>query len=194
MADNTQPVTVIARLLDLTERRVRQLADEGVIPRAGRGRYELVGAVRGYVRYLRDRVLKGDVGPADYGLERARLVKARADLAEMEAAQRRGELLPAPEVTAAWTRIVVLMRARLLALPDKIAPLVHEATTIPEARNTLKDAVHEVLAEIATAEIEVTFDAAGSPGAADGGGGGVEDGGAAAGPDGEPVGGHAPEA
>jgi len=85
MAGATQPITVIARLLDLSERRVQQLVRDGVIPKAERGRYELVGAVRGYVRYLRDLVLKSETGGADYASERARLVKARADLAEMEA-------------------------------------------------------------------------------------------------------------
>ena len=85
MAENSQSAEVLAKLLDLTERRVRQLSAEGVIPKAARGRYEVVGAVRGYIRYLRDLALKGDLGTADYGIERARLVKARADLAEMEA-------------------------------------------------------------------------------------------------------------
>ena len=155
MADNTQPIGVIARLLDLTERRVRQLSAEGVIPRAARGRYELVGAVRGYIRYLRDLTLKGDVGAADYGTERARLVKARADLAEMEAARMRGDLIPAPDVTAAWTEIVALMRGRLLALPDKIAPVVHEAENIAQARDIVRKGVHEVLAEIAATEVQV---------------------------------------
>ena len=40
MAAATQPIAVIAKLLDLTERRVQQLSREGVIPKAERGRYE----------------------------------------------------------------------------------------------------------------------------------------------------------
>jgi hypothetical protein len=55
MATNTQPIAVIARLLDLTERRVQQLARDGIIPASARtgperGRYDLVGTVRGYAR------------------------------------------------------------------------------------------------------------------------------------------------
>ena len=88
MATNTQPIAVIARLLDLTERRVQQLAQDGVIPPAARtgperGRYDLVSAVRGYVRYLREQATRSPSGSADFGVERARLVKAKADLAEM---------------------------------------------------------------------------------------------------------------
>ncbi len=194
MAGNTQPITVIARLLDLSERRVQQLVREGVIPKAERGRYELVGAVRGYVRYLRDLVLKGEVGAADYGTERARLVKARADLAEMEAARMRGALLAAPEVAAAWTEVVTLMRARLLTLPDKLAPLIHETTSIAEARGVLKTAVHEVLAEIAATEVEITPRGDRDAGAGDGDRGGALGGDAAAGPDGLAMGRSQPQA
>lgn len=37
MATNTQPIAVIARLLDLTERRIQQLARDGIIPASARG-------------------------------------------------------------------------------------------------------------------------------------------------------------
>src|SRR3970282_753223 len=60
MAAQTYPVAVISKLLDLTPRRVQHLANEGVIPRAEKGRYELVPAVRGYIRYLRDRSIGRD--------------------------------------------------------------------------------------------------------------------------------------
>ena len=93
MSSPMQPLAVIARLLDLSERRVQQLSREGVIPKAERGRYDLVGAVRGYVAYLRDLAVKAQAGAPDFGVERARLIKAKADLAEMEADGRRGELL-----------------------------------------------------------------------------------------------------
>jgi phage terminase Nu1 subunit (DNA packaging protein) len=192
MADNTQPIAAITKLLDISERRVRQLSAEGVIPKAARGRYELVGAVRGYIRYLRNLNLKGEVGAADYGIERARLVKARADLAEMEAAEKRGDLIPAPDVTAAWTEIVALMRAQLLALPDKIAPVVHETTSIAEARDVIRRAIHDVLAEIASTDVEITPRSDGDAGSGEGGDEGPEGGRAAAGPEGKPVGGPKP--
>jgi hypothetical protein len=54
MAVNLQSIAVIAKLLDLSERRIQQLGREGVIPKPERGQYDLVGAVRGYVNYLRE--------------------------------------------------------------------------------------------------------------------------------------------
>lgn len=153
MASNTQPIAVIARLLDLTERRVQQLSRDGVIPRAERGRYDLVGAVRGYVRYLREQAARAQSGAVDFGAERARLVKAKADLAEMEAEARRGDLLPASQVEEAWIAVLARLRSRLLVLPDRVAPLVREETTIAGARSQIRAAIAEALAELASQPI-----------------------------------------
>jgi len=188
MATNTQPVAVIARLLDLTERRVQQLARDGVIPpsvKSGpeRGRYDLVGAVRGYVRYLREVATRSQTGVVDFGAERARLVKAKADLAEMDAGARRGDLLPAAEVEEAWIAVLARLRARLLVLPDRIAPLVHEETTIAGAREQIRDAIAEALAELARLPIAVASDGEGSGAPGQGHAEGAGDPGATAGGD-----------
>ncbi len=192
MAENAQSAEVLAKLLDITERRVRQLSAEGIIPKVSRGRYEMVGAVRGYIRYLRNLNLQGDVGPADYATQRARLVKARADLAEMEASEMRGELLPAPDVTAAWTEIVALMRARLLVLPDKLAPVVHETTSINQAKDVIKRAIFEVLTEIAETDVKITPRSDGDASVDESGADNLQGRDPATGSDDQPVGGQVP--
>ena len=45
-------------LLDITERRVQQLADEGIVVRKRQGHYDLVASIQGYVRYLRAQAQK----------------------------------------------------------------------------------------------------------------------------------------
>ncbi len=163
-----QPLAVIARLLDLSERRVQQLSREGVIPKATRGQYDLVGAVRGYVAYLRAAAVQAQAGAPDFGVERARLIKAKADIAEMEADGRRGELLPAEAVEASWTAVLARLRARLLVLPDRLAPLCAEETTIAGVRDQIRKAVREALDELA-ATLVVAADPDGSGAACDGG-------------------------
>jgi phage terminase Nu1 subunit (DNA packaging protein) len=168
MASNTQPIAVIARLLDLTERRVQQLAREGVIPPAARsgaerGRYDLVGAVRGYVHYLREQAARSQSGTADFGAERARLVKAKADLAEMDAGARRSDLLPVADVEAAWIAILERLRARLLVLPDRLAPLVHEETTIAGARASIRETIAEALTDLSSLPVDKAPDPDGEP-------------------------------
>jgi len=181
LATNAQPIGVIARLLDLSERRIQQLSREGVIPKAERGQYDLVGAVRGYVAYLREQAVRAQAGAPDFGAERARLIKAKADLAEMEAGGRRGALLPAEAVEAAWTLILARMRARLLVLPDRLAPLCHEETTIAGAREQIRSAVREALDELAAQPVVIAADPGGAGAAGAGGADGAQNPEAAAG-------------
>jgi phage terminase Nu1 subunit (DNA packaging protein) len=158
MSSATQPIGVIARLLDLSVRRVQQLSREGVIPKAERGQYDLIGSVRGYVRYLRDQALKAQAGAPDYAAERARFIRARADLAEMEAEEKRRSLIAAEQIEAAWIAVLALLRTRLLALPDRLAPQVFEQSTVGDTRNLIRAAIREVLDDLAQPDIELEAD------------------------------------
>lgn len=155
MSSATQPIGVIARLLDLSERRVQQLSREGVIPKAERGQYDLIGSVRGYVRYLRDQATKAQAGAPDYAAERARFIRARADLAEMEAEEKRGALIAAEEIEAAWIAVLALLRTRLLALPDRLAPQVFEQSTVGDTRNLIRMTIREVLDDLAQPDVQL---------------------------------------
>lgn len=155
MSSATQPIGVIARLLDLSERRVQQLSREGVIPKAERGQYDLIGSVRGYVRYLREQASKAQAGAPDYAAERARFIRARADLAEMEAEEKRGALIAAEEIEAAWIAVLALLRTRLLALPDRLAPQVFEQSTVGDTRNLIRMTIREVLDDLAQPDIQL---------------------------------------
>jgi len=154
----TQPIGVIAKLLDLSERRVQQLSREGVIPKAERGQYDLIGSVRGYVGYLRDQAAKAQAGAPDYAAERARFIRARADLAEMEAEEKRRSLIAAEQIEAAWIAVLALLRTRLLALPDRLAPQAYEQSTVGDTRNLIRAAIREVLDDLAQPEIELEAD------------------------------------
>ncbi|MBT6983216.1 MAG: hypothetical protein HN956_02565 [Rhodospirillaceae bacterium] len=89
----------------------------------------------------------------------------------------------------AWTEIVALMRARLLVLPDKIAPVVHETTSLNETRDVLKKAVYEILTEIAATDVEILPHTDGNTSVEEGGEKRLQSGGTTAGPDDQPVGG-----
>ncbi len=169
MAAATQPIAVIAKLLDLSERRIQQLSREGVIPKATRGQYDLVGSVRGYVRYLRDQAVSAQAGAPDYTAERARYIRARADLAEMEAQQRRSTLISADDIEAAWIKVLALLRTRVLALPDRLAPQVHVLTSLAETRNLLGTNLREVLEDLANSDVQPDTDDETGPGPEDSG-------------------------
>ena len=196
MSSATQPIGVIARLLDLSERRVQQLSREGVIPKAERGQYDLIGSVRGYVRYLRDQALKAQAGAPDYAAERARFIRARADLAEMEAEEKRRSLIAAEQIEAAWIAVLALLRTRLLALPDRLAPQAFEQSTVGDTRNLIRTAIREVLDDLAQPDIELEadIDLAGVSDPETDGGESTGSSEAAAGPDDQRLGGSEPAA
>lgn len=154
MSAQTYPLDTISKLLDLTPQRVNQLVNQGIIPRAERGRYELVPVVRAYIHFLRDRKIQGDVHGDDYSTYRTRLTKARAEMAEKENAQLDSKLIPADDAKQAWSAMVSNARARLLSIPNKIAPIVCAAETINEAREIIKTEIYEALNELADVEIK----------------------------------------
>lgn len=144
----TYPVGTIAKLLLLTERRVQQLTKDGVIPRSERGRYELVPAVQGYVKYLQERSHGSSGAPADYHLEKARLVKLQADRAETELAELRGELVSASDVADAWAQMLSTIKMRILAIPSKSAKQLAIETDPAVVQELQHDMLCDVLMEL----------------------------------------------
>ena len=189
MSKATYPISVIAKLLDLSDRRVQQLTREGVIPKAERGRYELVPAVQGYIRYLRDRSIgkDGAVIP-DIAAERARLIKEQADKFAMENATARGELLPALLVGRAWEKAITSFRARMLVLPRKALPRLRGASGDAAKEKILSGMVREALNELVASDCSGIVS-----GACEGLVRGGEDFEAPAGPDDQPMGRREPD-
>ena len=149
-AKATYPVNVIAKLLDLTIRRVYQLTNEGVIPRAEKGRYELVPAVQGYIRYLRDRAVGADALPDESArASRARLIKAQAEAQEMENAKVKGELLPREPLVQALSAAFGIVRNRILAIDKKLPMRVLGCNSLPEIQAITSEMHNEALSELA---------------------------------------------
>jgi phage terminase Nu1 subunit (DNA packaging protein) len=157
--DGTHPIGTVAALLDLTERRVNQLTNEGVIPKVAHGRYNLPMAVRAYIKYLRERAVQGDPKGADeVGASRAALLKARARMATLEADQAEGSLLKRADVERVWVAIIAAMRSRILAIPSSVAQSIVFLNTPAQVADLLTNAVSEALDEIATTPVYTELD------------------------------------
>ncbi len=161
---NLQPVRVIARVLTLTERRVQQLAAEGILPKPLRGQYDFIECVRAYVLYQR-KLIEAIPQASETQLdgEKTRLTSARAGLAELDEAERRLQLIPAAQIEDFLTAIFSRIRQGILSLPSRLAPRAHDAKTIPEVERIILDGCQEALAEIA--DTKITFKAIDSRGA-----------------------------
>jgi len=141
----TYPVTTIAKLLLISDRRVQQLSKEGVIPKTEHGRYELAPSVQGYIRYLQERSLGRPSAPVDYHMEKARLVKTQADRAEIELKELNGELVRTQDVADEWYNVITDCKSRLLSIPSKAAPIVAAETNPGECQTIIDDLVRRRL-------------------------------------------------
>ena len=133
----------------ITQRRVQQLAVDGIVKKKAHGRYNLVQSARGYCKFLQD-VNRGAEGEreTDYGDARTHKMRADADKAIMEAAQLAGKLIPVEIVQYSWNHMTGAFRAKLLNLPKKTAPTVQHESSFRKCQSALSTAVHECLAEL----------------------------------------------
>ena len=151
----TYPVATIAKLLLLSERRVYQLVTDGVIPRHDRGRFEIAAAVQGYIRFLQERQVGGSSSPTDYHEEKARLTKLQADYKQIELEELKGNFIPMELVLATWQSHIGNARAKLLALPPKIAGQVIAMDNYLEIEQFTTGLIYEALDELEKDELSV---------------------------------------
>jgi phage terminase Nu1 subunit (DNA packaging protein) len=145
-----------AKHLNLSERRVIELLEAGVFERQDRGAYDL-GVVRvAYIRYLRQRAL-GARERTDAELERAmdeaRLTKARADRAVMEAEEMRQSLIPTSQVLAAVRALQSIAIDCVSRIPKRAAKRAREARSIAEAERIIRAEVNAALDQIGKTQI-----------------------------------------
>jgi phage terminase Nu1 subunit (DNA packaging protein) len=143
----------VAQALNLTESRVHQLVKEGM-PKEARGQFDPVKCMLWYIRYLQAALEKKSVRMADGGYigereERVRLLRADADLREMTLAKERGQLVAIQDVEKEMTDLVLTTKARILAIPPRLAPELVGETSRMMVQAKLEKACKEALAYLA---------------------------------------------
>lgn len=111
----------LARLLGITDRRVRQLTEQGVLSRQAEGDFIYPEAIEEYYTYK----YKSNE-EVDYMAEKALHEKTKRELAELELAKRRNEVHDAEDVRIVMVDMLTKLRSQLLGLPTKMAKLLAE--------------------------------------------------------------------
>ena len=134
---------VVAQHLDVTERRVRQLRDEGVIMEARPGLYELQPTVARYITYI------GGAGKETLTNERMKLTRAKREAAELENELRKGEVHRTEDIERGIKSMFLNIRSRFLALPAKLSPtLATMGGNQTGIFDELKQTIDEILEEM----------------------------------------------
>ena len=157
MSAATYPLDTICNLLDLSQRRVQQLSKEGVIPKAERGRYELVPAIRGYIRYLKERSITGDAKDGDNVISfeeaRRRKLTAEAELAELVLATEQKKVVSIGDTEKSWSEVLGAVRAKILSMPTVMAAQVAVETDQKIVKELLTKQAEQALMELSAIEI-----------------------------------------
>ena len=127
------PVATLAKLFNLTPRRVWQLAREGIIPRGARGRYDLVACVQAYVRHLQN-ASRGRA-PADTAKD---LAAERLKKIKGENALRDGTMIPQDVVADGAGEVIAVLAGRLRALESRLDAELDGVTNRLERRRTIR--------------------------------------------------------
>ena len=142
-----------AKRLGLTVRQVQRLRVDGLPMQGDR-------VVWPAARIWRDERLiergRQQAVPTDAKEAKNRKTAAEAELAELDVAQRRGELVPLAEAEREWANVLGGLRARILAMPGKYAPRL--GLPIAQAQRHLEDISRELLAELADTADDIPGD------------------------------------
>lgn len=154
MADNQtlQSSQVIAKIFGVSTRRVEQLKTEGIIRGQGKPtKYDLLPTIQAYIKYLSDKANGREKKETDAQLEteklsaEKRIKEAKAEMAELELQELKGELHRSEDVEAITTDHVMFVRSMLMAMPGKLAVDLASIQTAPEAAERIKREVHSIL-------------------------------------------------
>lgn len=149
----TVSAAVLGKIFGVTDRRIRQMAEEGIIVRAAKGRYNLVDSVKNYILSLKLAVdSAGNDNPdgeLNFEEEKALHERVKRHISELKLQTMKGELHKADDVRRVMTDMLSSFKTRLMNVPAKVAPVLEDrdagyikdrlTSEVTEVLNELKD-------------------------------------------------------
>ena len=147
----TVSADVLAKICSITERRVRQIAEEGIFVRAAKGRYKLMESLKSYIVTLKvsadGKNMENVDGELNLDEERAMHERVKRHMSELKLQTMKGELHKAEMVKDVMVDMLSRFRTKILALPAKISPKLEDKKT-PYIKELLMQEMTECLNEL----------------------------------------------
>ena len=133
----------LSDILSLTQRRIQDLENEGVITKIGRNKWDLKECVQSYIE---------SNATSTYGLTEARAQKefADAEIKKLILAEKKGEVVPIFKLEKDLSDIASTLSNRLYNLPNKIKMRVNLSD---ETQSALNYEIEEALKELKESKI-----------------------------------------
>jgi phage terminase Nu1 subunit (DNA packaging protein) len=144
--------STLEKIIGVSDRRIRQLAEENIIIRAAKGRYKLMDSITNYILTLKLTLESSGLGSPDgeIDLEEERAIHERIKryISELKLQIMKGDLHKSADVERVMSDMLVSVKTRLLAMPVKLAPLLVARNDIDYIRNTINQDVLDALNEL----------------------------------------------
>mgnify|MGYP001037755658 FL=1 len=142
----------LEKIIGVSDRRIRQLAEEHIIIRAAKGRYKLMDSITNYILTLKVQMEANNAesvdGEIDLEEEKAIHERVKRHISELKLQTMRGELHKSEDVERVMMDMLASVRAKLLSMPTKLAPILVSRSEIDFVRNTINREVMEALNEL----------------------------------------------
>ncbi len=149
----TVSAAVLGDMFGVTDRRIRQMAEEGIVVRAAKGRYKLVESIKNYLLTLKLAAegvgMELADGEINFDEEKALHERVKRHISELKLQVMKGELHKAEDVQIVMMDMLVAFKTKIMSIPSNVAPILEnrEAVFIKErltkevieALNELKD-------------------------------------------------------
>lgn len=147
--DNLVSSPELAELFGVTDRYIRMLAKDEIVKKSGtRGKYLLAESIKGFIAFLRES------SSVDVDLKEVKLKKEIEKIAKdielkaIKISELKNELHSADIVRKVMTTMLTNLKGKLLAVPNKIAPLVVGCDNLGDIQDIVLSSIEDVLLEL----------------------------------------------
>jgi len=141
---------VVAQAFGLSERRIRQLVEEGIIEREKNGNYDLGKTTRKYIEYIKNSNTEATYKKISEKKLNEQFLheKAKREMAEIKLASMKGEIHHSKDVKRVLTEMLSNFKTKICSIPTKIATQINKTMTIAEIENLLEKEINNALIEL----------------------------------------------
>lgn len=151
-ASLTVSASVLGSTFGVSERRIRQMAEEGILVRVAKGRYNFVDSVKNYILSLKLAVdansSENPDGELNFDEEKALHERVKRHISELKYQTMKGELHKAEDVQRVMVDMLTSFKTRALNIPSKLSPLLVDRSEVGYIKDMLTKEVLETLNEL----------------------------------------------
>ena len=148
----TVSASVLGNIFGVTDRRIRQMAEEGIVVRASKGRYKLVDSLKNYLLTLKLTAEGVGVeltdGEINIDEEKALHERVKRHISELKLQVMKGSLHEAKDVERVMMDMLAAFKTKIMGIPSKTAPVLENRDAVYIKDHLTKEVV-EALSELA---------------------------------------------